>query len=360
MTIEAETTKSEIDYGYPAVTARTKHFTGRFQVRALVVCAVLGVLSVVLAIATLGMGQYPIGFGEALDILFGGGGEEFRRMIVLEWRLPVILAALVLGALLGIGGAIFQSLTRNPLGSPDIIGFDAGSYTAVVVVMLVVNTRNYSVVAAASLIGGLLTAFVVYLLAWRGGVQGFRLIIVGIAVSAILGSVNSYLITRANVRDAISVGFWGAGSIARVRWDWLLPTIGVLVVVIVCCALLSSSLRLLELGDDAAKALGVNVNRSRLLLIVLGVSTTAVVTAVAGPIGFVALAAPQLAQRLIRSPGVSMASAAFMGAALRMVAHFAALTIESFYRAIPVGLVTVCIGGIYFIYLLVRGARQQV
>ncbi|WP_037145120.1 FecCD family ABC transporter permease [Rhodococcoides fascians] len=349
----------KVDFGYPVVNVGTRLLTGRFQLRAVVVNSILTAIALVLAVRTLGLGKYPIGFSESMNILFGGGGEDFRRMIVMEWRLPVIVAALVLGALLGIGGAIFQSLTRNPLGSPDIIGFDSGSYFAVVLVMLVFSTRTYSSIAAASLIGGLLTAMVVFFLAYRGGVQGFRLIIVGIAVSAVLGSVNSYLITRAAVSDAMAVGFWGAGSITRVRWNYLTPTLVIFVVLLICVAAMARSLRLMELGDDSAKALGVNVNRSRLVLVVLGVSTTAIVTAVAGPIGFVALAAPQLAQRLVRSPGVSVWSGAFMGAALLMVAHFLSLTIEQYYRAVPVGLVTVCIGGLYFIYLLVKGAKER-
>lgn len=347
-----------IDFGYSAVSVGSRLLTARFQRRAIVVNTILAVLTVTLAIVTLGLGRYPIGFAEAVDIVMGGG-ETFRRMIVIEWRMPIILGAIVLGALLGMGGAIFQSLTKNPLGSPDIIGFSAGSYTAVVVVMLILGNRDYASVATASLVGGLLTALVVYVLAWRRGVQGFRLIIVGIAISAVLGSINAYLITRADIQDAIVVGFWGAGSIARLRWDWLLPTIALFVLIVICAMALASSLKLLELGDDSAKALGVNVHRSRLLLIILGVATTAIVTAVAGPIGFIALAAPQLARQLVRTPGVSMTGAAFMGAALLMSAHFLSLTIESFYRPIPVGLLTVVIGGLYFIYLLVRGARES-
>lgn len=128
----------------------------------------------------------------------------------------VIVAALAFGALLGIGGAIFQSLTRNPLGSPDIIGFDAGSFTAVTVMILLLGSTRYWSIAGAALVGGLITALVVYLLAYRDGIHGFRLIIVGIGVTAVFGSVNAYLITRAEVHEAMMVGFWGAGSIGRV------------------------------------------------------------------------------------------------------------------------------------------------
>lgn len=184
-----------------------------------------------------------------------------------------------------------------------MIGFDAGSYTAVVVTILLVGSTGYWSIAGAAVAGGLITAILVYLLAYRRGVQGFRLIIVGIAVSAVLGSINAYLITRADITDAMSVGFWGAGSLTRVSWASLAPSLIVGLVILVLAGALSPALRQLELGDDAALAQGVNAGRARLALLVVGVATTALVTAAAGPIGFIALAAPQLARRLAPHPG---------------------------------------------------------
>jgi iron complex transport system permease protein len=195
-----------IDHGYTVRTVRTRWFSARYGVRVARVSAVLLGLSILISFLAITLGDYPILLSD-LWATVTGGGDEFHRMIVFEWRMPIALAAVLFGALLGIGGAIFQSLTRNPLGSPDIIGFDAGSYTAVVLTMLLLGVGDYWRVAAAAIIGGLVTAFGVYLLAYRQGVQGFRLIIVGIAVSAVLGSVNSYLITRADIDDAMAVGF---------------------------------------------------------------------------------------------------------------------------------------------------------
>jgi len=280
-------------------------------------------------------------------------------MIVVEWRTPVAVAAVLFGALLGIGGAIFQSLTRNPLGSPDVIGFDAGAYTAVVVTILLLGTGGYWMLATASLGGGLLTALVVYLLAHRRGIQGFRLIIVGIGVSAMLGSANAYLITRADLDAAMTVGFWGAGSITQVSWAGLLPAAALGCAILLAAALLGRSLRHLELGDDAATVQGIAVGPARAGLLVTGVATSALVTAAAGPIGFIALVAPQLARRLTGSPGVSMLAAAAMGALLLSSAHLLSLTIAQLYRPVPVGLITVCLGGLYLMWLLVRETRAQ-
>ncbi|MET0161601.1 MAG: iron chelate uptake ABC transporter family permease subunit, partial [Microbacteriaceae bacterium] len=337
---------------------RSRLVSARLPLRVLGVSALLLGLAVAVAVVAIRYGDYPLSAEQVLSTLLGGG-EPFHRIIVLEWRLPVAIAAVAFGALLGMGGAIFQSITRNPLGSPDVIGFDAGAYTAVVVVMLVFGSSGTWSIAAAAIVGGLATAFAVYLLAWRRGVQGFRLIIVGIGVAAMLGSLNSYLITRADITDAMSVGFWSAGSIARVTWSSLTPSLVLGTVIVLAAIALAPALKRLELGDDAAVTQGTRPGPVRLALLVLGVATTALVTAAAGPIGFIALVAPQLARRITRSAGVSLLAASAMGAALLAAAHLLSLLIAQVYRSIPVGLITVCLGGLYLIWLLIRETRRQ-
>lgn len=347
-----------LDFGYRVLTSRSRWWSCRVALRATWAAVGLLAAAVMVALTTVAVGDYPLTLAEVVAVLTGTG-KEFHRMIVLEWRAPVAVAAVLFGALLGIGGSIFQSLTRNPLGSPDVIGFDAGAYTAVVIMILVAGSGDYWSLAAAALTGGLLTALVVYLLANRRGIEGFRLIIVGIGVSAMLGSINAYLITRADIDDAMTVGFWGAGSITQVSWTGLVPAAVLGCVLILCAAALTPALRQLELGDDAATTHGVSVVASRLALLITGVATTALVTAAAGPIGFIALVAPQLARRITGSPGVSTFSAAVMGALLLSCAHLLSLTIALTYRPVPVGLITVCLGGIYLMWLLVRETRKQ-
>ena len=351
-------TGEPVDFGYPLRTVRTPLFSGRIGLRLVGVSAALLALAFGTSVLALGLGDYRLGVGEVARALVGGG-ERFHRTIVLEWRLPVVTAALVFGALLGVGGAIFQSLTRNPLGSPDVIGFDAGSYTGVALTVLVFGAGGYWNVAAAALAGGLVTALAVYLLAYRGGIAGFRLIVVGIAIAAMLHSANAYLITRADVEEALTVGFWAAGSIANITWSSMLPSLGIAAVIVAAAVVLSPSLRRLELGDDAAVTQGTRVGTARLSLLVVGVATTALVTAAAGPIAFIALAAPQIARRLSRTAGVSTLSAACTGAALLAGAHLLSLVIAAVYRVVPVGLLTVCLGGTYLIWLLVHEARRQ-
>lgn len=348
---------ARVPFAERMLVLRRSSLSARVARRGLALQGALLLLALLLAIVSLMIGDYPLAPGEVLAALWGP--ESFERMVVVEWRLPAAVSAVVFGVLLGLGGGIFQSLTRNPLGSPDVIGFDAGAYTAVVITMLVVGTHAYATVAAAAITGGLLTALVVYLLSARRGVTGFRLIVVGIAVAAILGAVNAFLITRANIAEAMSVGFWGAGSLARVGIDSLPLWLTLAAIVGVGAAWLAPSLRLIELGDDGARALGVAVDRNRLLLIVVGVASTAIVTAAAGPIGFVALASPQLARRLMRSPGVTLAGAAAMGAALLSAAQLCSILAATFARPVPVGLITVCVGGLYLIWLLLREGRKK-
>lgn len=350
--------QQRVDFGYSSWRFRTHAFSGRVGLRLALVSLGLFVLAAFVALTAVFFGDYPLTVADVASTLVGRG-DGFAAKVVLEWRLPIVIAAVVFGATLGIGGAIFQSLTRNPLGSPDVIGFDAGSYTAVVVMMLVFGVQQYWTIAAASIVGGLATAVAVYLLAYRGGVQGFRLIVVGIGVAAMLGSVNVYLITRADLREAMQVGFWGAGSLSRVSWASLMPSLAIAAAIVLACARLSSSLATLELGDDAAATQGVRVGPARLGLLVVGVATTALVTAAAGPIGFIALVAPQLAHRVARTPGVSLLASAAMGSLLLSGAHLLAQYLSSVYRPIPVGLLTICVGGVYLIWLLVREARVQ-
>ncbi|MFT3889366.1 MAG: iron chelate uptake ABC transporter family permease subunit [Arachnia sp.] len=352
------TAPAKVDFGYRILGVRTRLFSRRIGLRLALVATGLVLLAILMALTAVFFGDYPLTIADVTNALLGRG-DDFSTRVVLEWRMPIVVAAVAFGALLGIGGAIFQSLTRNPLGSPDVIGFDAGSYTAVVVMMLVFGAQNYWTIAASSITGGLLTAMAVYLLSYRGGVQGFRLIIVGIAVSAMLGSINTYLITRAEVRDAMQVGFWGAGSISRVSWTSLVPSLSIAAAIALACAALSPALRTMELGDDAAATQGVRVGRSRLALLVVGVATTALVTAAAGPIGFISLVAPQLARRVARTPGVSLLASAAMGAVLLSGAHLLSQYLSAIYRPIPVGLLTVCVGGVYLIWLILRETRLQ-
>ncbi|PRZ41517.1 iron complex transport system permease protein [Antricoccus suffuscus] len=345
---------SKVDFGRRTVRIKRGRLSMRFDLRVLVVCGLLAAVMVAMGLFALATGDYPLTVREVIGALTGQE-TGFTHIVVVEWRLPRVLAAIIFGAALGVAGAIFQTLTRNPLGSPDVIGFSTGAYTGALIVIIFVG-GSYMQMAAGALVGGIATAGVVYLLAYKRGVQGFRLIIVGIAISAMLTSLNTWLLLTADLEVAMTGAAWGAGSLNGIGWTQAFPAIIVVVVLLACASLMARPMHQLELGDDASRALGLSAEPTRLGLVLVGVGLTASVTAAAGPIAFVALAAPQIARRLTRSAGVTLAPAAFTGAFLLVAADYIA---QHLLRTVPVGVVTVCIGGIYLIWLLIHEARRR-
>ncbi len=321
--------------------------------RALLVVGGLVVVAAVLGIVALGLGDYPLTPPEVLRALTSDSG--FASTVVRDWRLPRVLAALVFGGALALSGAIFQSLTRNPLGSPDIIGFSTGAYTGALLAMTVFPGAYLST-AGGALAGGLGTAVIVYVLAYRGGMQGFRLIIVGIAVTAVLHAVNLLLLLRVQAEIAMAASIWGAGSLSLIDWAAIAPAFLALALTLPGLLLLPS-LRQLELGDDAASAHGLGVEPARLGLILLAVALVAIVTASSGPIAFVALAAPQIARRITGGAGIPFAASALTGAVVLLCADLIAQHVVPL--DVPVGIVTVVLGGCYLLGLLIHEARRR-
>jgi len=344
-----------VDFGRRMLVLRRSRVRVRIDLHVVLVCAALAALTIAVALLALATGSYQLSAAQVVSALTGGE-PGIVHDIVVEWRLPRVAATLFFGAALGVSGAMFQSLTRNPLASPDVIGFATGSYTGALLVILVIS-GSYASVAAGALLGGIATALAVYVFAYRQGVQGFRLIIVGIAVSAMLHSLNTWLILKADLDVAMAAAVWGAGSLNAVTWEQVLIGGTVIVVLLVLAGLLSRPMRQMELGDDAAASQGVSVGAFRLAIVVVGVALIATVTAAAGPIAFVALAAPQIARRLARTAGITLAPAAFVGALLLGTADFVAQHIVP--TPLPVGVITVMIGGGYLGWLLFTEARRR-
>lgn len=344
-----------VDTGRSTLTLRRRGVALRVDVRPVVVCAVLAVATLCTSVLALMTGSFALTVGEVGSALTGGA-HGIVREIVVEWRLPRVVAAVVFGAALGVSGAVFQSLTRNPLASPDVIGFSTGSYTGVLVVTLLFG-GSYLALAGGALLGGIATAAVVYVLAHRRGAQGFRLIVVGIAMSAVLGSLNTWLVLRADLDSAMAAAMWAAGSLNATTWPQVVAGSIAVVALLAVCAPLCLPMRQLELGDETAEVQGVAVERTRLVLVLVGVALTASVTAAAGPILFVALAAPQIGRRLARTAGITTAPAACTGALLLIAADFVAQHVLP--AQVPVGLVTVVIGGAYLLWLLLAEARRR-
>ncbi|WP_210583830.1 iron chelate uptake ABC transporter family permease subunit [Streptomyces sp. GESEQ-35] len=333
---------------------RTDRWSLRFDTRALVVCVALVVLAACATVLAIGTGGYELSPPEVVRTLAGNGppGAEF---IVVDLRLPRALVAVLVGFGMGMAGAVFQSLTRNPLGSPDIIGFGNGA-SAGALVAIIIFDAGASQTAIGAVWGGFATAAAVYLLAWKRGVHGYRLVLVGIGASAVLGSVTSFLYVRADIGKAAQAASWMIGSLnAR---DWGDVRIAALGLVLFGPVLLVYARRLtmLEMGDDTAAALGVPPERSRLVLLCAGTGLTALAVAAAGPVPFVAMAAPQLARRVTRAAGPNVLPAAWTGALLVSAADLATQRVTG-SALLPVGVVTGVAGGAYLAWLL-RGERK--
>ena len=348
--------KTVVQFGRSVLRLRclSERLSVRVDAARLVVGAGILLMAGIVAITSFMSGTYPIPAIQVVRTLLGTE-DETLRMIVVEWRLPRVALAFLLGSCLGMSGAIFQSLTRNPLGSPDIIGFSAGSYTGALTVILLFSGGYYET-AAGALAGGIVTAALVYFLSWRRGVQGFRLIIVGIGVAAMLGAFNAWIIRQADLQVAMSAAIWGAGSLNGLGVEQLFPVMLAATILVPATLLFSRPLRQLEMGDDMARASGVDANRSRLVLMALGVALTAIVTAAAGPISFIALVAPQIARRLTRSAGPTLGTSGLAGGLLLLIADWAAQ--HALGVQLPVGVMTVSIGGLYFLLLLLREGRK--
>lgn len=322
----------------------------RIERRALAVGALLVLAAFVMAVLLVGTGDFDIAPWDVVQTLLGNGTPA-NDFIVNDLRLPRVLVALLVGAALGMAGAVFQSVTRNPLGSPDLLGFSYGSAAGALVVIILLN-GSATAVAAGALLGGLLAGAAVYLLAYKRGIHGYRLVLVGIGASAMLVAVIQYLITKAQLVEASRAMVWLTGSLAGRDWAQVWP-------LLLTCAVLfplvlgqSRALRMIEMGDDAAYAVGVRVERTRMLLMLAAILLTTAASAAAGPISFVALAAPQLARRLTRSPGANLLTAALMGSVVLLLSDWAS---QRAFGAdqLPVGVVTGLVGGVYLLWLLV-------
>jgi iron complex transport system permease protein len=323
----------------------------RVHPRPIVVGAVLALLVAVAVVASLGIGEFFVAPGDVVATLLGqGSGAE--TVIVNRLRLPRVLCGVLVGVALGISGAVFQSVSRNPLGSPDIIGFTTGASTGALLAILVLSADAVGI-AFGALAGGVLTALLVYLLAMRDGVSPLRLVLVGIGGAALLQSLNSLLVVRAQIYEAQSAAAWLIGSLAGRGWTNVEILLPVVVVGVVLAALVSRPLALSEFSDDRAAALGSRPNAVRVAAVAVGVLLAAGAVATAGPIQFVALAAPQIARRLTKAAGPNLLVSGLVGAALLVIADLVAR--EAFQpRQYAVGVLTGVIGGAYLAWLLGR------
>ncbi len=327
-----------------------------FSPKDIIIAFLLFLLMISLAFFALITGKFPIEFSTLIDIVVGQSEGGIKEKIVMDIRLPRLLTAMGVGAALGISGAIFQSISRNVLGSPDVIGFTTGAATGALLQIIIFNGTVVDI-AISTLIGGMATALIVYLLSLKNDVMsGYTMILIGIGVGAILHAFNGLLLVKGNIDNAIMANLWLAGSLNARTWQHVYPTFIGLLILVPLIIFYAKSLTLMEMGDDMAQQLGVHVGRVRWVMIFSAVLLASLATASAGPIAFVALAAPQLVIRLSHSGKLPIVGSALMGALLLLSADVLSQSLP-INITMPVGLMTGVIGGLYLLWLLTRKQR---
>ncbi|MGV9316474.1 FecCD family ABC transporter permease [Streptomyces sp. NPDC003691] len=315
-----------------------------------------GLAAAVFAVFCWGMtiGDMPMAVGDVVRALFGSG-DPGNQLIVRELRLPRALAGLLVGCAFGLSGALFQTLTRNPLASPDMLGITQGAGAAVVA-GIVLGVGGSLSTQLLGLLGAFGAAAVVYLLAWRRGATGYRIILVGIGVAWICTSVTDYLLARGARQDAQAALGWLVGNLNGRDWPQITPLLWTLAVLGPVALLLGRQLRDLQLGDDVARGLGIRVQGVRITALLTGVGLAAFGAAAAGPVAFVALAAPQIAQRLARTAWPPLVASGLAGALMVLVSDLIARRLVP-DTELPVGVVTGVLGAPVLLWLLVRANR---
>jgi iron complex transport system permease protein len=330
-----------------------------------VVAGGLAVLSA-LVVLDLALGDFDVPFADVVRTLLGGG-DPGQRFIVVELRLPQTTVALLAGAALGLAGALTQTFARNPLASPDTLGINHGAaFGAVSVIVLsgasgygggLVSGRLQQVgVPLAAFAGAMLAATLLYLLSWRRGIDGQRLVLIGIGLTAALVAATNWLLVRSRIQDAASAQVWLNGSLNARGWDQGGPLLAALVVLAPISLLLARSLNALQLGDDSARGLGVRLQVTQVLTLVAACGLAAVAVAAVGPLGFVAFVVPQVARLLVAASRPPMVASMVLGSCLVVGADL--LTRAVLPLALPAGLVTSAVGAPYLIWLLLRTNRK--
>lgn len=304
---------------------------------------------------SISLGDFPIPVLDVLPAVFGHGNPD-SDFIIRQLRLPRALTGLLVGGAFGLSGAVFQTLTRNPLASPDFIGITWGANAAAVTVLVYIG-GGYVFVSASAFVGALLCAIAVYLISYRRGVSSYRLILVGIGVGAVMSAVVDYMLTRSDIYEAQQATAWLTGSLNGRSWDHVRVVGVVMLVLLPIVLLLGRPLRALQMGDEVAKGVGVSIERSKLALMVVGVALAAVATAAAGPVMFVAFVSPSIARRLVGKGNMALIPAGLVGALLTCSAD---LFGRRFFAPteLPVGVVTGVVGAPYLLWLLATTNRS--
>jgi len=323
--------------------------------RSSAVTAALVAVAFALFILTMMIGSYYVPAWDVITSAFRLRDEPSVDFVVRDLRLPTATAGVAVGFALGVSGLLFQKLLGNPLASPDFVGISSGASMFAVSAIILFGAGS-SMISASALAGALVSAFIIYLLAWRDGISGYRFVLIGIGLSQFMMSIVGYIIARAELYEARQAMTWLVGTVGQAGTTELRVLIAALLVLVPAALVLQRPLRVLELGDDTAKALGAHVELSRLALIGVAIVLIGFATAVAGPIMFVALIAGPIAQRIVGHNGGGIIAAGLVGSIIVLGADLVAHHVVPV--DLPTGVITGIIGAPYLIWLLATVNRE--
>jgi iron complex transport system permease protein len=319
--------------------------------RAALVATALAALLAAVCVAYLCVGESFVPPGEVLQVIFGQ--PSANELVVGTLRLPRMVVGLLVGTAFGVAGALIQTVARNPLASPDIIGISQGA-SALTVGAMTFGITSYTVLPYLSVAGGIAAAALVYVFAWRGGLHATRFVLIGIGFAIALRSLTTLFMTKGDYLVAQQAQIWMTGSLNGRGWEEAAPLGWTLLVLVPVVLWAARAQRTVTMDDDTATALGVRLGRVRLGLVLLGVVLASVATGAAGPVDFVALLAPQIARRMTRTAQIPLLCSALMGAVIVVLADLLARRLLS-PTELPVGVLTAAVGAPYLIWLLVSG-----
>ncbi len=320
--------------------------------------ALMGTACLALAaalVAGIAFGDLSFDLTTTLNTLRGEGSTLSER-VILDLRLPRLLVAMLAGAALAVSGALLQGVVRNPLAGPEIVGITGGAGLGALTVLVLFPGLPFALVPLAAFTGAFMAFAVVYLASWRNGLTATRLALVGVAVSAFCAAGINILVVKAQIRVASAL-VWLAGSTYAKDWDDVQRLLPWLVVLLPIAWLAARQLDLLGLGDEAARGLGVPLERTRLAILTVAVALAAAAVSIVGTIGFVGLIGPHTARMLLAGQHQHrklVPMAAILGAVLVTLADTVG-RVALAPKEIPAGLVTAMIGAPYFLWLLWRG-----
>lgn len=327
----------------------------RIRLRPATVNLTLLLLLAALAVIGSMTGDFVIPFGDLVKVL-SGTASDLASTVVLEWRLPRIAAAIVVGSALGVAGGLFQTVTHNPLASPDVIGLSNGAFVGMLVALIAAGSSIESRTIGA-LAGGIVVALLIFVLARGLGIGSFRFIVVGVAISSMAAAVGTWLLLQVDVDTALFASAWGAGTLAGVTISGVATAAVLVGILFAVIPLHARALHQLGLGDDIAVVTGVRITVTRITILAVGVVLVCAATTVAGPVAFVALAAPQISRRIAGTPHIPLLTTALFGAVMLSASDLIAQ--HALPVTVPVGVVTVVLGGCYLVWFLVREARAN-